>query len=1427
MRAEYALPAPSAHWPPPPHYTYAQPHHISTGGCFYYQGVGKHDTAQHGLQPQQPQQVRGQSIIQIPHYSISSAVHQPIISPVPPPLELPLPVRRSGEPPPALGAKVPSVHELPGFKETLPAIDSKIPSLKDSLAMRAHERAVLSDHAVSKVPDIAPPFGNTLSKADRSCMTNVLAPSQLSEEMELSKEHSGKVKKEEEQKSPRAKRGRGIADLMNPMDTPPGQSAGPDLLTLNVKSEVRKDDLTQKGTKVLTDSMNETKPDESAAVKREEETERAEEPKLISVSVTSSTEEAERKRKFSSSRTIKHDERKIRTQDARFDEKRGETSSEEAEYKAEAQTEKEAEGVEEVDEDDDEKYEDSEETRCPCGSAENSGFMIACDECNTWQHGRCMGYRGKSEVPEKYYCNICRPEEMRPTCVAYRKYKERQLLKEKDDTDTKPDSEALLAMLKPLELRRHFIADMKQKRNGQKLSKSDLFHRYAILLRNQFTKHRQSIVEGLVILFDMHRGEVVDKLESALKRLRNSSVDKNKDDSLGRKRGGVDGSQDGVHSDAGGTRSNGHARVNHQKRARSSSLSLDGVERGKSHGDPNYSNETITDVDAVGADGSSGRGLSREDRKLQQAMKLFAQMEERERERKKPRVGESGTSPKVGQAARQKPTKQAVHAPSSSPKSANSNTPNDLDEDIAKVELSETFGGEVGGNGFMLQRHIQKPELDHAQTCSQQGYVQEQPQPKQARKDAGGIGPDVDASRNGFKRERDQKSRDKLDKAPGRRKESSASDLSLVAGNGRRRSILDRDRPPDAKKRRTGGGTKESDRKLLLEKEEARRDPSLKFRLFVAGPTALGSRLIPVERLSAIERELRASEDGKLAMARKIRAFRANRKEWICAMSAPIVKQNEWKRQSPVKKRFTSAEVDKVKSGSEVELEKIKCARAPASARKKAGTVSVSMVVVSEKHNLPDRGQMLESSRLIVPNNRNEADHPVLPASHAASKTTCLKKRERLRGNVSSNDAALIEAETKPSEPSPSSPTNRVNKSTPSVLSPPQPTSPTSPQHIKSPILRSSPVHALTGLRSVSSPTKGKAIRIPSPVSSPRSTRPSLATRSSSFLPQEPQFLELFRSNPTKVAIPSPDSNDPVAGRTPRKVSDISRESEPAQIPYQSDSILSSKLVSMRSVPPSPAAGSMNNSVPSGSPKLRALTNGLGLRSIRSVPLSGLKRSATSDNGSCLPRDTARENSKAGSPLASPHKNEFSSSPAVSDFFQQRLEGFLKPKVASVDEHASSRNGFGPSSSFPNVPNGTVFPPGNVVGTGTLHPRNGFASNGMPSYGSRPTENGSHWRPAISSKKPLASCPVVRAPTQAASPVTGIGRGTHIGILEKPRFRGGRVDATNRSDENVSNRNGSTGPWNYTGKSGWVGGGGRMYKTMNEPASKANRRERN
>lgn len=90
---------------------------------------------------------------------------------------------------------------------------------------------------------------------------------------------------------------------------------------------------------------------------------------------------------------------------------------------------KDEEAVKDDNDVDEDAGEEEEVTRCICGqqeypgpplseafdgldaqSEETGGLFISCDGCSVWQHGGCVGIIEESQVPEKYFCDECRPK---------------------------------------------------------------------------------------------------------------------------------------------------------------------------------------------------------------------------------------------------------------------------------------------------------------------------------------------------------------------------------------------------------------------------------------------------------------------------------------------------------------------------------------------------------------------------------------------------------------------------------------------------------------------------------------------------------------------------------------------------------------------------------------------------------------------------------------------------------------------------------------------------------------------------------------------------------------------------------------------------------------------------------------------------------
>lgn len=57
-----------------------------------------------------------------------------------------------------------------------------------------------------------------------------------------------------------------------------------------------------------------------------------------------------------------------------------------------------------------------ETTRCVCGKKDEEGTMIQCERCLVWQHMHCMGLTSPLPPKRKYFCELCRPRDVKCLC---------------------------------------------------------------------------------------------------------------------------------------------------------------------------------------------------------------------------------------------------------------------------------------------------------------------------------------------------------------------------------------------------------------------------------------------------------------------------------------------------------------------------------------------------------------------------------------------------------------------------------------------------------------------------------------------------------------------------------------------------------------------------------------------------------------------------------------------------------------------------------------------------------------------------------------------------------------------------------------------------------------------------------------------------
>ncbi|CAN8067513.1 unnamed protein product [Agarophyton chilense] len=552
-------------------------------------------------------------------------------------------------------------------------------------------------------------------------------------------------------------------------------------------------------------------------------------------------------------------------------------------------------GVASVGGEDEGENSSTEETRCPCGSKENSGVMIACDQCNTWQHGKCMGFRRNNKLPEHYFCNICRPDQKRPNSIAHPKCKERYVRDREGKCTRVGDADSLLASIHLTELRKLFMSDLRNRKAVR--SRSDVVFRYAFLFKTQFPKSRQVIVDGLSVLLELDPAEVTESFENAIRRLRTENP---QEDSVKRKRSSVVQEED--HSEPS-HRSNGSCRLHGLKRT-GPSVS-DGTEAGAARHDSGHA-EGAVEIDLH----CDSRGMSREEHKLKQTMKLFARMEERERECKRPRRHEAGSAPRTSPPGRPKASRTGTHIRGSASK------PNFSPSRAGK----EDAGVMPAAPEARLQCRAAEPKQKRLSLDPNLAFPSERKQMSKAQlvqsqssdidlavlshKSTATVRFGGEYTKDAIRRERDSRSRECIEK-PALNKKKSVSLEDHNFGIRRRTNLVaDRMRTNENKRWRTGL-FKDMDRKSILEKDSPESEKALDFQLFAPGPSVLGSKNTIRERLSEAERG-RVDDEEMCNSKEKNVTVIPNLKEWL------LKKERKWRatsqslelEKSPIKKRL-------------------------------------------------------------------------------------------------------------------------------------------------------------------------------------------------------------------------------------------------------------------------------------------------------------------------------------------------------------------------------------------------------------------------------------------------------------------------------------------------------------------------------------------
>jgi hypothetical protein len=702
-----------------------------------------------------------------------------------------------------------------------------------------------------------------------------------------------------------------------------------------------------------------------------------------------------------------------------------------------------------------------------------------------------MGIRRRSDVPKKHFCHICRPNEVRPNCIAHPRFKDRMTSREKCK-----DFSPALSAVKPLELRRLFSVDLKTRReDAAAVDTEELFRRYAGLYRSQFGKDRQSVIEGLIVITELARTDVQERLEYVLRQMRTYSVSRSGEgggdatlSSDGKKLQSAVGQvapessfgmyplrpaagamtmdvpssgSSGMHrnatlcedapvvtsSAAVGNNNDGHfltmpsrqtssgssevpgvlcdeasrggKRVpakSGTKRPRPASLALIGDDRSSAAcastvGSPlvaiatrngGFSSSMIREGDDAGleamrADIANGRSLSREDRKLFQIMQMFKRMEEQQESRgkKKPRAltGDNDKFGRVDSAqvggARQLDSQGSHHesgdADDARPSVANveaSVSPPSLKVEVPDVSPTELDGMPRQDGPEQIEH--ERTRVDHDRDLDSDGDRGRE----RSRNRVCNLDHDRDRHRDlGRDHEYDRDIVDccrAKDKVISSKVEGILASVSNRVRHRRRAEIQFSSAPVGNGKVEDGKATLSDTPKVSFERPPV--DPALLFRINVPGPSVLRSNLIPASRRSTLEN---ASHRDEAASFVDHGASHSKKKRWIAEALAhtneTLVEEKPRLTALPAKKLWlchqkeqTDDLQDMVIVGDENEVGSDDMDVIPRSDSSlmdgqvvlpnvEREKISVSMVVVSQRHSLPDHGKQIEASRLKVP----------------------------------------------------------------------------------------------------------------------------------------------------------------------------------------------------------------------------------------------------------------------------------------------------------------------------------------------------------------------------------------------------------------------------------------------------------------------------
>ncbi|KAJ1363571.1 hypothetical protein KIN20_023470 [Parelaphostrongylus tenuis] len=141
-------------------------------------------------------------------------------------------------------------------------------------------------------------------------------------------------------------------------------------------------------------------------------------------------------------------------------------------------------------------------TRCLCEMQHNDEWMVECEQCNVWQHMKCMGIDPKKfNENDTYLCESCRPRPLK-----YSKKQAQELQMKQLKAVAREKERKMLEKLKRREERKRAKLNLRLKEQNQAKTTARrgpaAFKKFQMIQRNEYTKRAKQ----MLALFDTTAG---------------------------------------------------------------------------------------------------------------------------------------------------------------------------------------------------------------------------------------------------------------------------------------------------------------------------------------------------------------------------------------------------------------------------------------------------------------------------------------------------------------------------------------------------------------------------------------------------------------------------------------------------------------------------------------------------------------------------------------------------------------------------------------------------------------------------------------------------------------------------------------------------------------------------------------------------------